>query len=101
MGHYEKNRSDKEPYFEGEFENEDRLKGKSSFRRRRLCRYCEEGASQLNYLDASAMRLFVSERGKIVPRRISGACAKHQRYIAKSVRRARMVSLVPFVVTNA
>jgi len=64
--------------------------------RRRGCRFCAEGEAVIDYKDAQAMRYFVTDRGKIVPRRNSGACAKHQRAITTAVKRARAIALLPY-----
>ena len=66
------------------------------FRRRRQCRFCTEKDVTLDYKDTSLLRMYVSERGKIIPRRISGNCAKHQRAGAVAVGRARILALLPF-----
>ena len=73
---------------------------RSSFRRRKVCRFCSEKEAIIDYRDASGMKYFISERGKIVPRRISGNCAKHQREMATAVKRARILALIPFVITT-
>lgn len=75
--------------------------GFRSFRRRRNCRFCTEKDQFIDYRDPNMLKYFVSERGKIVPRRISGNCAKHQRELAQAVKRARAVALVPFTVSGA
>ena len=62
----------------------------------RGCRFCAEGEAVIDYKDAQAMRYFVTDRGKIVPRRNSGACAKHQRAITTAVKRARAIALLPY-----
>lgn len=64
--------------------------------RRRGCTYCSDDAQPVDYKDPQAMRYFVTERGKIVPRRISGLCAKHQRSVQLAVKRARNIALLPF-----
>ena len=74
--------------------------GARSFRRRKVCRFCSEKEAVIDYRDASGMKYFISERGKIVPRRISGNCAKHQREMATAVKRARILALIPFVITT-
>jgi len=79
----------------------DEAGGRGGFRRRRACRFCTEKDVFIDYRDAGAMKFFVSERGKIVPRRISGNCAKHQREVAEAVKRARQVSLLPYTVSGA
>ena len=71
------------------------------FRRRKVCRFCAEPEAPIDYKDTNLLRLFISERGKIVPRRISGTCAKHQRAMSVAIKRARILALVPFAVTGA
>lgn len=66
--------------------------------RRRPCQFCVDHAKFIDYKDTSKIRRFVSERGKIVPRRISGCCAKHQRWMTEAVKRARHLALFAFVV---
>lgn len=73
--------------------------GGRSFRRRKVCRFCSEKDAIIDYRDASGMKYFISERGKIVPRRISGNCAKHQREMAEAVKRSRHLALIPFAIT--
>lgn len=75
--------------------------GRGAFRRRKACRFCTEKDAKVDYRDQQGMKYFVSERGKIVPRRISGNCAKHQREVAAAVKRSRVLSLLPFTVTGA
>lgn len=65
-------------------------------RRRRVCRFCADTTLVIDYKDAQALRYFITERGKIVPRRISGACAKHQRQLCVAIKRARNIALMPF-----
>lgn len=76
-------------------------RGKSSFSRRKVCRFCTDKGSVIDYKDIHALKLFITERGKIVPRRLSGACAKHQRKVALAIKQARMIALMPFAVTGA
>lgn len=76
-------------------------RGRGAFRRRRACRFCTEKDATIDYRDAGNMKFFVSERGKIVPRRISGNCAKHQRAVAEAVKRARAIALLPYTVSGA
>lgn len=71
----------------------------SGFRRmgrRRGCTFCADDAPPIEYKDPQSLKYFVSERGKIVPRRISGACAKHQRSIQLAVKLSRNIALLPF-----
>ncbi len=66
-------------------------------RKRRVCAFCEEKLDTLDYKDVNRIKKFISERGKILPRRISGTCAKHQRAVTTAVKRARHIALVPYV----
>ena len=74
--------------------------GGGGFSRRKMCRFCAEPAMAIDYKNPSLLKNFITDRGKMVPRRISGSCAKHQRAIALAVRRARMIAIVPFAVTG-
>ncbi|MFQ5465928.1 MAG: 30S ribosomal protein S18 [Thermodesulfobacteriota bacterium] len=71
-----------------------------SFRRKKVCRFCQNSKLVIEYKDAKALRPFVTERGKIVPRRISGTCARHQRQVSIAIKRARNLALLPFTATN-
>jgi small subunit ribosomal protein S18 len=64
--------------------------------KRKPCSFCTERAIDVNYRDVGRLKKFVSERGKIVPRRISGNCAKHQRMLTTAVKRARLIAFLPF-----
>jgi small subunit ribosomal protein S18 len=68
--------------------------------RRRVCRFCADKAIPIDYKDPQALKYFVTERGKIVPRRISGSCAKHQRAITTAIKRARVIALLPFTMSE-
>ncbi|MBV8151087.1 MAG: 30S ribosomal protein S18 [Candidatus Eremiobacteraeota bacterium] len=65
--------------------------------KRKVCNFCADKVSDINYKDGTRLRKYVSERGKILPRRISGNCAKHQRALTVAVKRARIIALLPFV----
>lgn len=71
---------------------------KDPFRRqrRRGCPFCGDEEQVLDYKDPGLLRYFVTDRGKIIPRRVSGLCAKHQRALTTAVKRARVVALLPF-----
>ena len=69
--------------------------------RRKQCKFCADETIKIDYKDASLLKYFITDRGKLVPRRLTGNCAKHQRAIAVSVNRARMIALMPFAVTGA
>ena len=66
------------------------------FSRRRVCRFCSDKEIFIDYKDAKTLKNFVTERGKIVPRRIYGTCAKHQRQLTEAVKRARQLALLPY-----
>lgn len=70
--------------------------GGRRFRRPRICTFCVDKVQKIDYKDISLLQRYVTDRGKIVPRRQSGACAKHQRAVATAVKRARHVALLPF-----
>jgi small subunit ribosomal protein S18 len=69
--------------------------------KKRVCKYCTDKSLVIDYKDPQALKYFVTERGKIVPRRISGNCARHQRKVQLAVRRARNIALLPFTVTHS
>ena len=69
------------------------------YHRRKVCRFCADSKIQINYKDAKTLRYFITERGKIIPRRITGTCAKHQRSLTLAIKRARVIALLPFVGT--
>lgn len=65
--------------------------------KKRPCRFCIDKVKVIDYLEHQKFQRFLTERGKIVPSRISGSCAKHQRQLAKAIKKARVLSLLPFV----
>jgi small subunit ribosomal protein S18 len=67
-------------------------------RRRKTCRFCEEKTTHIDYKQVDMLRSFLTDRGKIRPRRQTGTCAKHQRQLAVAIKRARHLALLPFVV---
>jgi small subunit ribosomal protein S18 len=70
---------------------------KRRFQRKKLCRFCADKIVFIDYKDVKNLRGFVTDRGKIIPRRISGNCAKHQRELTTAIKRARNIALLPFV----
>jgi small subunit ribosomal protein S18 len=64
--------------------------------KRKVCSFCTEKATFIDYKDVNRLRRFVTERGKILPRRVSGNCAKHQRALAVAVKRARELAMLPY-----
>ena len=77
----------------------DKEKGqrRTLFRRRKVCKFCADKIDDINYKDVKLIGPFVPERGKILPRRISGTCAKHQRKLQTAIKRARQIALIPYV----
>lgn len=74
--------------------------GGGNFNRRKVCRFCADKTVTLDYKNPTLLKNYLTDRGKLVPRRITGNCAKHQRAISLAVKRARMIALVPFTVTG-
>lgn len=70
-------------------------KGKVFFKKK-VCKFCTQKL-KIDYKDADVLRRFITERGKILPRRITGTCAKHQRALALAIKRGRILALLPFV----
>jgi small subunit ribosomal protein S18 len=64
--------------------------------KRKVCRFCADSALLIDYKDANLLKYFISDRGKIVPRRISGNCALHQRAVTTAIKRARNIALMPY-----
>ena len=67
-------------------------------RRRKVCSFCMDDINRVDYKDVGRLRRFLSDRGKILPRRITGNCAKHQRQLTRAIKRARVMALLPFTV---
>ncbi len=67
-------------------------------RRKKVCVFCGDKNGYIDYKDVNKLKRYVSERGKILPRRITGTCAKHQRELTTAIKRARHVALMPYVV---
>jgi len=80
----------------GEDRDDDRGGGRR-FGRRRVCRFCADIAIPIDYKDTNTLKYFTSERGKIIPRRISGNCQKHQKSVSRAIKQARNVALLPYV----
>lgn len=71
------------------------------FHRRKVCKFCTDSNMKIEYKDPGTLRHFVSEKGKIIPRRITGNCARHQRELTIAIKRARAIALLPFVVSES
>ena len=69
---------------------------KQYFRRRKVCKFCDEKIDVIDYKDVKLVGQFVSERGKILPRRLTGTCSPHQRLLTVAIKRARNIALLPF-----
>ncbi|GHU39311.1 hypothetical protein FACS1894190_03330 [Spirochaetia bacterium] len=79
-------------------DGDDRGRGRNGkvFFKKKVCKFCTQKL-KIDYKDADTLRRFITERGKILPRRITGTCAKHQRALAEAIKRARIIALLPFV----
>jgi len=75
-------------------------KGKKNFGRRRVCRFCADATQPIDYKDAKMLSHYTTERGKIIPRRISGLCAKHQRQLTLAIKRSRHIALMPYAAST-
>jgi small subunit ribosomal protein S18 len=75
-------------------------KKKGMFQRRKVCRFCADKNLVVSYKDVKTLRLFITETGKMTPRRISGTCAKHQRPLAQEIKRARQLAMLPYAPSH-
>jgi small subunit ribosomal protein S18 len=73
---------------------------KRIFHRKRVCRFCTDKEMSIDYKDPKTLRNFITERGKIIPRRIYGTCASHQRQLCEAIKRARQIALLPYSGTT-
>lgn len=82
------------------FDKDDRKDKKAGFKpkKKRTCQFCTKGAQAISYKDEKTLRKYISERGKILPRRVTGTCAKHQRELVNAINRARHVGILPYVI---
>lgn len=64
--------------------------------RKKVCAFCADKSKKIDYKDTNTLKKFISDRGKILPRRVTGACAKHQRKVTTAVKRARQIALLPY-----
>lgn len=90
-------------FFRQKKDDKGKGKGKRKARpvsRRRQCRFCADRKIVIDFKDGRFLTAFTTERGKIVPRRISGNCAKHQREITEAIKRARILALIPYTATQ-
>jgi len=70
--------------------------GRRFFRRKKVCKFCVEKIDAINYKDVRLLQQFVAERGKIIPRRLTGVCTPHQRRLSAAIKQARNIALLPF-----
>lgn len=75
-----------------------RKKKKTFFRRRKVCRFCADKIDVIDYKDVRFLQQYLVDRAKILPRRISGTCAKHQRIVQQAIKRARHIALLPYTI---
>ena len=75
-----------------------RPNGRMRRSRKKVCAFCSDKSEFIDYKDINKLRKYVTERGKILPRRISGTCAKHQRELTSSIKRARNIALLPYTL---
>ena len=81
---------------QGGFNRNNSLRRAPSRRRPKFCYYCVEKHEKVDYKDVEKLRKYISERGKIIPRRVTGNCAKHQRLLTEAIKRARYMALLPY-----
>ena len=93
MNNGKKDRGGRDSYDKGESKM-----GGGKFRRakRRVCSFCVDKVTNIDYKEVSKVKKFISEKGKILPRRMSGCCAKHQRTLTIAIKRARHIALLPY-----
>jgi small subunit ribosomal protein S18 len=70
-------------------------------KKKRICRFCEENVVHIDYKNDKQLTKFTTEQGKVIPRRTSGVCAKHQRMLTNAIKKARIIALLPFVDNTA
>lgn len=69
---------------------------RGGIRRKKVCQFCQDTNKKIDYKDVDTLRHYVTERGKILPRRVTGTCAMHQRAVTLAVKRARIIALLPY-----
>jgi len=81
-------------------EKQGRYPQKKFFHRKKFCRFCSDSNIKIDYKNTAILNNFVTERGKIMPRRITGNCASHQRELALAIKRARQIAIMPYVTAD-
>lgn len=79
-----------------EFEVEGTLNRKRRKRRPKVCHFCVDKVTNVDYKEVEKLKKYITDRGKIVPRRVTGTCAKHQRQLTRAIKRARIIAFLPF-----
>ena len=74
----------------------DKRRGGGGMRRKKVCQFCADKTETIDYKDVEKLKKYITERGKILPKRITGTCATHQRAVTTAIKRARIVALLPF-----
>jgi small subunit ribosomal protein S18 len=77
------------------------LKKRKTFRRQKVCKFCVDKVVVVDYKDVRRLRSFITDRGKVIPRRTSGTCAMHQRQLSAAIKRARSIALLPYAADLA
>lgn len=75
----------------------ERRRNPGGIRRKKVCQFCADKTESIDYKDIEKLRKYITERGKILPKRITGTCAMHQREVTTAVKRARIAALLPYV----
>jgi small subunit ribosomal protein S18 len=81
-------------------DRQSRYPQKKFFHRKKFCRFCSDSNIKIDYKNTAILNNFVTERGKIMPRRITGNCASHQRELALAIKRARQIAIMPYVTAD-
>ncbi len=79
------------------FQKKKKMSPKKRFFRKKVCKFCLDKVAKVDYKDVGRLKRFVTEKGKMLPSRISGNCAKHQRRVAEAIKRARFIAILPYV----
>ena len=77
-------------------ERDNNRKGFGGMRKRKVCQFCADKTLKIDYKDVDTLKKYITERGKILPRRITGTCSMHQRHVTRAIKQARTVALLPF-----
>ena len=76
---------------------DNKRRGNTGMRRKKVCQFCADKTERIDYKDVEKLRRYVTERGKILPKRITGTCSMHQREVTTAIKRARIVALLPYL----